>query len=116
MIARHALSGSRRRGFGLAIVVIALCAIAILAPLGVLGALQQGALMMLPALLLAVVLLTGRYPGERLIARWARVRPRARRAAGRACTPAHPALQVPRGGRLIAGSLAGRAPPVLAAG
>jgi hypothetical protein len=79
----------------------------------------EGALYLLPALLLAVVLLAGRRPGERLIV--ALHRRRARRGGrGSACTPglvpAHPTeLALPRGGRLIATALAGRAPPARAA-
>lgn len=96
--------------------LVAVVAIATLAALGLLGALQPGALMFLPALLLAAALFAGRYPGERLIARWARARPRARQAVARVIEPARPSLHLLRGGRLIAVSLAGRAPPALAAG
>lgn len=73
-----------------------------------------GLLYLAPALLIAATLLRGRYVGERTFAtvvaqarhaarppRPARTRGRARRRRGR---PA-------RGGRLVAGGLAGRAPP-----
>ena len=75
----------------------------------------QGVLFLLPGLLLALLLrLRRRPPGERLILALHRRRTRARRAAARGSLgtrvrslPAHP-----RGGRLIASSLAGRAPPL----
>jgi hypothetical protein len=80
---------------------------------GLAAALWQGALYVLPALLLAIPLLVRRYPGERLLGllRSGRVRLRARvrvRVAVRAVE-----LLNPHGGRLIALSLAGRAPPSL---
>jgi hypothetical protein len=96
--------------------LVAVVAIGTLAALGLLGALQPGALMFLPALLLAAALFAGHYPGERLIARWARARPRARQAVVPVIAPARPSLHLLRGGRLIAVSLAGRAPPALAVG
>jgi hypothetical protein len=96
--------------------LVAVVAIGTLAALGLLGALQPGALMFLPALLLAAALFAGRYPGERLIARWAHARPRARHAVAGVTAPARPSLHLLRGGRLIAVSLAGRAPPAFAVG
>lgn len=70
-----------------------------------------GLLYLAPALLIAAALLRGRYPGERtLTAALARSRRRLRparrrgRAHSRRTTP-------PRGGRLVAARLAGRAPP-----
>ncbi|MQA74888.1 MAG: hypothetical protein GEU88_11200 [Solirubrobacterales bacterium] len=76
---------------------------------------EAGLLAAVPALLVFVPLLAGRYLGaerlERLIAR--RAPGRSRRAPRRA---ARPTLGVrvcfPRGGRLIADSLAGRPPPL----
>ncbi|MGA2469557.1 MAG: hypothetical protein ABSG64_02570 [Solirubrobacteraceae bacterium] len=94
---------------------LALLCIGALAPLGLLGAFQPGMLMMLPALLLAVALLAGRYPGERLIERWSRGRSRGRGVIANIVVPARPTLELLRGGRLLAARLAGRAPPVLAA-
>jgi hypothetical protein len=76
--------------------------------------LVEGALYLLPALLAAALL--ARRPGERLIvALHRRFTQRARRA-GSIATPglrlAHPTKHsFPRGGRLIAAALAGRAPP-----
>jgi hypothetical protein len=107
---------SPRHAFGLAVVVVALVAVAVLAPLGVLGALRPGALMLLPALVLAAALLAGRYPGERLIERWGRARPRIRPAVVRVLVPIRRSRERPHGGRLIATALAGRAPPAFAAG
>jgi hypothetical protein len=107
---------SPRHAFGLAVVAVALVAVGALAPLGVLGAFQSGALTLLPALVLVALLLAGRYPGEQLIERWGRVRPRVRPAAVRVLAPIRPARELPHGGRLIATALAGRAPPAFAAG
>jgi hypothetical protein len=79
------------------------------------GASLDGLLYLAPALVLAVVLLGCRYPGERVIERLREVRavrPRAR-AAG-APRPRQRPREHQRGGRLIAVSLAGRAPPFVA--
>jgi hypothetical protein len=103
----------RRR---LVVGVATLAVVAALTALGILGMLGPGALTMLPALLLAVALFAGRYPGERLIERWARARPRGRAALARSLAPELPSTTLLRGGRLIAVALAGRAPPALAAG
>jgi hypothetical protein len=69
-----------------------------------------------PALLLALPLAFGRFIGEQQLARLAeRLAPRRTRQVprGPAAPPAAPEL-VLRGGRLIASSLAGRAPPTVA--
>ena len=81
---------------------------------GMATALWQGTLYVLPALLLAIPLLARRYPGERLLLllRVCRARPR---VGVRARLPAV-TLVGPRGGGLIALSLAGRAPPASRAG
>jgi hypothetical protein len=84
--------------------------------LGSVGAVAPGVLMFLPALLLAAALLAGRYPGEQLLARCVRARPRSRSANAGVPVPERQISVFPRGGRLIAAALAGRAPPVLAAG
>ena len=71
-----------------------------------------------PVLVLALPLVAGRYVGERTIARLAsRVVTRVRRAmrASSACLPRAPRVVLPRGGRLIAASLAERGPPALRA-
>jgi hypothetical protein len=68
-----------------------------------------------PALVLALPLLAGRYVGEERIARLAaRFVERVRRAAPRliARLSRAPRALVPRGGRLLACSLAERGPPV----
>lgn len=66
-----------------------------------------------PAVLLAAPLLLGRYVGETRIAAIAAARhaPRPRRA-GSVAVPRRHARLMHRGGRLVAGSLAGRSPPV----
>ena len=69
-------------------------------------------LYLLPALLLALVLFTGRYPGERVLKRLRKERsfPSPRCLNSRA--PRQHPTRVLRGGRLIAVCLAGRAPPL----
>lgn len=68
-----------------------------------------------PLLLLALPLLAGRYLGEDRLARAAeRIRARRRRPARRidpAGAALRPLAELPRGGRLIASSLANRPPP-----
>ncbi len=77
---------------------------------GVAAGLWEGMLYLLPALLLLSVLLVRRYPGERLLC--ALAGRRARRARARIARPLQRIeLPVPHGGRLLAVSLAGRAPP-----
>jgi hypothetical protein len=75
----------------------------------------EGALYLLPALLLALALVAGRRPGERLVvALHRRCAHRVGRtgSAASSLAPARVAEQIfPRGGRLIAAALAGRAPP-----
>jgi hypothetical protein len=116
MMADRVVPRSPRRAGALAASVLAVAAIGLLASLGSLGALAPGVLMLLPPLLLALVLLAGRYPGERLIERWRRARPRARQALAAVLVPRRRPLQLVRGGRLIAAALAGRAPPLPVAG
>ena len=110
-------AGTSRRSVVLAVGFVTVAALAVLAPLGALGVLGPGALTLLPALVLAAAVFAGRYPGERLLERWARARPRARRGAAHPLLPrARRAVAMPRGGRLVAAALAGRAPPALTAG
>jgi hypothetical protein len=82
------------------------------------GVLAPALLYAAPLLLVALPLIGGRYVGEERIVRLARaVRRRRPRAATRASAPAGArwALRaVPRGGRLIAHSLAVRPPPAAA--
>jgi hypothetical protein len=91
-------------------------AVAVVALAGMPGTLTSGALMALPALLLAVALLGGNYPGERLLRRWGSRRSRPRMRCGLPPALPRPAAAMPRGGSLIASALAGRAPPVLTTG
>jgi hypothetical protein len=96
------------------ILLAALALLAFVVSLGA-GASLDGLMYLLPALALAVFLLGDRYPGERAIERLRAARaarPRRRPAGGprpRQCPREHQ-----RGGRLIAVSLAGRAPPLAA--
>ena len=94
--------------------------LALLAPACVLVALMLGgqeALAVVPLLVCALPLLAGRYLGERQVerlARWVQRRhapARRRRPAPLAVVVRRTAVIVPRGGLLIAGSLAVRPPP-----
>jgi hypothetical protein len=78
------------------------------------GLLAPALLYAAPLLIVALPLVSGRYLGEERIARLARAVQRRRRPVARLSTPARArrALRVvPRGGRLIASSLAVRPPP-----
>jgi hypothetical protein len=68
-----------------------------------------------PALLLALSLRIGYYPGERMIA-LARGRRRRRPRAAAFATFAAARQALPRGGRLVGTGLAGRAPPAWTVG
>jgi hypothetical protein len=83
---------------------------------GVAGGVWEGVLYLLPALLLAVVLLLRRYPGERLLRALVARRAHRARIGARRLVMRGIELPVPQGGRLIAVSLAGRAPPLARAG
>jgi hypothetical protein len=96
--------------------VFALSALTAVALCGKLGGMQGGVLIVLPALLLAVVMLTHPYLGERAIGklRVSRAR-RSSTAVPAVARPRSPERAV-RGGRLIAVALAGRAPPLALVG
>jgi hypothetical protein len=67
-----------------------------------------------PALLILLPLVGGRYPGDEALVRVAGRRSRPRRRALPAWLPPRrrrPGALMPRGGRLVAAALAGRAPP-----
>jgi len=71
---------------------------------------------LLPALLLLAALAARRYPGERaLLAMMGGARRRHRRARAAARSPSRPRALLPRGGALIATSLAVRPPPLATA-
>jgi hypothetical protein len=79
---------------------------------------ETGVLFLSPAIVLLASLLSGRYVGERGLARLAAAMHPGRRRAARPHTPASPArgrALMPRGGRLVATSLAVRPPPALPA-
>ena len=100
----------RLRGVGTAIaaLLVVWCA-GFLAP-----DLQVTLLYAAPGLLLAMALLAGRYPGERMLEQIARRRRRRREASARPRgqrLPRARARTVARGGLLLARALAGRAPP-----
>jgi hypothetical protein len=108
--------GSRRRVVGLAVVAGLLVVLLVgVVPGHLAEASRGGLLFLLPAFLLACVLFAKRYPGERVIERLRLAR--GGRRPRRESSASRPRLRlcVPqRGGRLIAVSLAGRAPPLLA--
>lgn len=90
-------------------------ACALLAPLASLpllhGAATAALLALAPVLVVVATLLAGRYPGARALEALA-ARARRRPLAGASCaTPQADGPLVPRGGRLLAASLAGRGPP-----
>ena len=97
------------RNLGLLAVVVA-CALMV-------AGLAQGVLFLGPALLLVLPLLAGRYVGEDVVVALATLRVAARRPAPRlsARLPRAPRAVRPRGGRLLAASLAERGPPALRA-
>jgi hypothetical protein len=98
-----------RRAIRRASVLLAVAAAVGLALL--LGLAPAGVLFVAPALLLAAVLGWGTYPGEELlVAVAARSTPSRRRTAAPAYGRRH-VVVLPRGGRLVAARLAGRAPP-----
>jgi hypothetical protein len=83
---------------------------------GVGGVRPSDLLMLLPLVVLGAVMLARPYLGERTIARL-RSRGRVRRVSRAAMRPSvRFAWTIARGGRLLAASLAGRAPPALPAG
>jgi hypothetical protein len=79
----------------------------------VLTLVDPSALCLLPALALAAPLSMRRYPGERMIAALSAAGPRRRWVRPRPIAPcARAAMVAPRGGLLLARSLAVRPPPV----
>jgi hypothetical protein len=99
-----------RRGPRLTVPAIALAA---LAASGLLPGLLDALAYLLPPLLLLLALVARRYPGERALL--ALIAGRRRPVRGRTDAPAaariRPRATVPRGGALIASSLAVRPPP-----
>lgn len=94
---------------------LALCALALLwlAARGVVG-LSPGFLFLLPALLLALPLLAGRYLGAERLSRVAGTQPPMRqRVAGGGPLRSRFRTILPRGGLLIGSSLAVRPPPAV---
>jgi hypothetical protein len=100
-----------RRAIWRLALVLALATLAALALSHTVDLLQGGTLTMLPAIALAVAMLTRPYLGERLIARMRRRDGRPADALAPAIAYVRPCAWLARGGRLIAVALAGRAPP-----
>jgi hypothetical protein len=109
-------SGPRARVIWRLALAFALVALTALALSGAIESLQSGAMMVLPALALAVVMLVRPYLGEGAIARLHARRQRRPRTVGPVAVRPRPHAGIARGGRLIAMSLAGRAPPFAFAG
>jgi hypothetical protein len=99
-----------RAGARRPVLVVTLAVAVGLALIGSLGPLESGALILLPTLALALLMLTRPYLGEGLLARL-----RSRRVPRPRSTVSFPPrswrARAVRGGRLIAVALAGRAPP-----
>jgi hypothetical protein len=103
-------AGMSLRGQRLLLAAVALAGV-LLAGIGFLGV-AEGLLYLAPALVLALPLLAGRYLGAERLSRIAKTRSRHRRRA--AASPRAPLVWghvLPRGGLLIAASLAVRPPP-----
>ncbi|WP_259312472.1 hypothetical protein [Capillimicrobium parvum] len=103
-------SRDRRLLLGLAVASMAWVLVGAFAGIG------DGLAMVAPALLLLLPLLAGRYVGEEALGRvrHARGAPPLRRRGARPAAPSHPAVAlVPRGGLLLASSLATWPPPAL---
>jgi fatty acid desaturase len=98
----------------LPIVLLAAAVVGFAAALVVPG-LETGVLFLAPAIVVLSMLLTGHYVGEqqlhRLAAAWQQRRPERERACRRPL-PCRPRALMPRGGRLVATSLAVRPPPL----
>ncbi|MEA2130874.1 MAG: hypothetical protein QOJ85_3765 [Solirubrobacteraceae bacterium] len=97
-------------------IVLLAAAVAGFAAAVVVPGLETGVLFLAPAIVVLAMLLTGHYVGEqqlhRLAAAWQQRRP-ARERARRDPLPRRPRALMPRGGRLVATSLAVRPPPLL---
>jgi hypothetical protein len=103
----------RRSRVPLVLLAAALAAFAVAL---VVPGLETGVLFLSPAIVLLALLRTGHYVGEaqlgRLATAWQQRRPRRERVA-RIPLPRRPRVLMPRGGRLVATSLAVRPPPHL---
>jgi hypothetical protein len=116
MSSLRSVFGPRARLVWRLALILALAALAALAVSGAIDPLQSGVLTMLPAVALAVMMLTRPYLGERVIARLRARRPRRPSAVRSIVGSPRREVHVARGGRLIAVALAGRAPPLVLAG
>jgi fatty acid desaturase len=98
-------------------IVLLAAAVAAFAAALVVPGLETGVLFLAPAIVVLAMLLTGHYVGEqqlhRLAAAWQQRRPSRERAGRQPLTPRRPRARMPRGGRLVATSLAVRPPPLL---
>jgi hypothetical protein len=99
-------------------IVLLAAAVAAFAAALVVPGLQTGVLFLAPAIVVLSLLHTGHYVGERQLHRlavaWQQRRP-VRERARRDPLPRRPRALMPRGGRLVATSLAVRPPPLPAA-
>ena len=107
------MARARRLHILLLVVAIAAFGLALYLP-----GMETGVLFLSPAIVLLASLLTGRYVGEDRLARLAASRRPPRRRAQARTVPTAAARRrplMPRGGRLVATSLAVRPPPALLA-
>jgi len=106
----HALRWPGRAAWRLPLIVALIAVSALICAAG--GHwLQTGVLSMLPAVALAIVLLTRRYPGESVLARVRASRSPRPCAATLSSARRRADGRIARGGSLIAVAMAGRAPP-----
>jgi hypothetical protein len=98
-------------------VVLLAVALAAFAAALIVPGMETGVLFLSPAIVMLALLLSGRYVGETQIRRLAAAWQQRRSRRGRAERPPLPSRRralMPRGGRLVATSLAVRPPPPLA--
>jgi hypothetical protein len=102
---------SRRLRIALLVAAVAAFAVALLVP-----GLEHGIVFLSPAIVLLASLLSGHYVGERQLERFVAAHGARRpRAAAPPALARRPRTRMPRGGRLVATSLAVRPPPLLTA-
>jgi hypothetical protein len=102
---------SRRLRIALLAAAVGAFAVALLVP-----GMEHGIVFLSPAIVLLASLLSGHYVGERRLERFVAARTARRSGAAAPATVARrPRARMPRGGRLVATSLAVRPPPLLQA-
>lgn len=110
MLARRPPGRSHRALRRAAVVLAVVAVVAAVSGLATAGVSAPELLFLAPGFLIAAVLAWGTYPGEELLASRRPMRAW-RRVAATLATPRRRTVVPPRGGRLVASRLAGRAPP-----